>query len=142
MKNSIIEIRNKRILFALIIKKKRRFIKNGVDFLTKEKDLLQLGFINHKKNHHIKSHIHLKKPRIINYCTEVLLIEKGKVKIKFYDNNNSDIKKDKILTKGDIIILFQGGHGFKILEKTQIIEIKQGPYVEGKDKKIIEKQID
>ena len=138
MKNSIIEIRNKQTVYALIIKKKRRFIKNGVDFLTKDRDLLQLGFINHKKNHHIKSHIHLKKPRIINYCTEVLLIEKGKVKIKFFDNNNSDIKKDKILNKGDIIILFQGGHGFKILEKTQIIEIKQGPYVEGKDKKIIE----
>ena len=138
MKNSIIEIRNKNILYALIIKKKRRFIKSGVDFLTKDQDLLQLGFINHKKNHHIKSHIHLKKPRIINYCTEVLLIEKGKVKIKFFDKNNSDIKKDKILNKGDIIILFQGGHGFKILEKTQIIEIKQGPYVEGKDKKIIE----
>ena len=137
MKNLIIEIRNKQIIYALIIKKKRRFIKNGVDFLTKDKDLLQLGFINHKKNHHIKSHIHLKKPRIINYCTEVLLIEKGKVKIKFFDNNSSDIKKDKILNKGDIIILFQGGHGFKILEKTQIIEIKQGPYVEGKDKKII-----
>ena len=139
MKKSIIEIRNKRILYALIIKKKRRFIKKGVDFLTKDQDLLQLGFIKHKKNHYIKSHIHLKKPRIINYCTEVLLIEKGRVKIKFFDNNNSDIKKDKILSKGDIIMLFQGGHGFKILEKTQIIEIKQGPYVEGKDKKIIEK---
>ena len=139
MKNSIIEIRNKQNLYALIIKKKRRFIKNGVDFLTKDKDLLQLGFINHKKNHHIKSHIHLKKPRIINYCTEVLLIEKGKVKIKFFDNKSSDIKKDKILNKGDIIILFQGGHGFKVIEKTQIIEIKQGPYVEGKDKRIIEK---
>jgi hypothetical protein len=137
MKNTIIEIRNKKILYALIIKKKRRFIKSGVDFITKDNDLLQLGFINHKKNHHIKSHIHLKKPRLINYCTEVLLVEKGKVKIKFFDNNNSDIKKDKILNKGDIIVLFQGGHGFKILEKTQIIEIKQGPYVEGKDKKII-----
>ena len=139
MKNSIIEIKNKKILYALIIKKKRKFVKKGVDFLTKDQDLLQLGFINHKKNHHIKSHIHLKKPRVINYCTEVLLIEKGKVKIKFFDNKNSDIKKDKILNKGDIIILFQGGHGFKFLKKTQIIEIKQGPYVEGKDKKIIEK---
>tara|TARA_B110000305_G_C19381648_1_gene609920 strand:- start:354 stop:773 length:420 start_codon:yes stop_codon:yes gene_type:complete len=139
MKNSLIEIINKKILYALIIKKKRKFIKKGVDFLTKDQDLLQLGFINHKKNHHIKSHIHLKKPRVINYCTEVLLIEKGKVKIKFFDNKNSDIKKDKILNKGDIIILFQGGHGFKFLKKTQIIEIKQGPYVEGKDKKIIEK---
>lgn len=137
MSDSIIQINHKKKLYALIIKKKRKFTKKGVDFITKDKDLLQLGFINHQKNHYIKSHIHLKKPRIINYCTEVLLIEKGKVKIKFFDNKNSDIKKDKILNKGDIIILFQGGHGFKILQKTQIIEIKQGPYVEGKDKKII-----
>jgi len=73
------------------------------------------------------------------FLAEKVGIEKGKVKIKFFDHNNSDIKKDKILNKGDIIILFQGGHGFKILEETQIIEIKQGPYVEGKDKKIIER---
>jgi|TARA_Y100000389_G_C17285415_1_gene425177 cupin fold WbuC family metalloprotein len=139
MINSIIEIKDKKNIYALIIKKKRRFIKNGVDFLTKDHDLLQLGFIKHKKNHYIKPHIHLKKPRIINYCTEVLLIEKGRVKIKFFNNNSFDIKKDKILSKGDIIILFQGGHGFKILEETKIIEIKQGPYVESKDKKIIER---
>jgi hypothetical protein len=138
MKKSIIEIKYKNSLYALIIKKNRKFTKKGVDFLTKDQDLLQLGFLNHNKNYKIKSHIHLKKPRIINYCTEVLLIEKGKVKIKFYDHTKLDIKRDKILNKGDIIILFQGGHGFKILEKTQIIEIKQGPYAEGKDKKIIE----
>ncbi len=138
MKKSIIEIKYKNSLYALIIKKNRKFTKKGVDFLTKDQDLLQLGFLNHNKNYKIKSHIHLKKPRIINYCTEVLLIEKGKVKIKFYDHTKLDIKRDKILNKGDIIILFQGGHGFKILEKTQIIEIKQGPYAEDKDKKIIE----
>ena len=85
MINSIIEIKDKKNIYALIIKKKRRFIKNGVDFLTKDHDLLQLGFIKHKKNHYIKPHIHLKKPRIINYCTEVLLIEKGRVKIKFFN---------------------------------------------------------
>ena len=141
MKNSIIEIKNKKTLYALIIKKKRKFTNKGVDFITEEKDLLQLGFLSHKKNHIIKSHIHLKKRRIVNYCTEVLLIEKGKVKIKFFDNKNSDIKKDKILNKGDIIILFEGGHGFTVLEKSEIIEIKQGPYVEGKDKKIIENKI-
>ena len=138
MKNSIIEIKYKNNLYALIIKKNRKFIKKGVDFITKDQDLLQLGFLNLNKDYKIKSHIHLKKPRIINYCTEVLLIEKGKVKIKFYDHKNKDIKKDKTLKNGDIIILFKGGHGFKILEKTKIIEIKQGPYIEGKDKKIIE----
>ncbi len=137
MPQSISSIIHKNLLFALIIKKKRKFIKNGVDFISKNKDLLQLGFISHKKGHKIKAHIHLKKPRVINYCTEVLLIEKGKVKVKFYDLKEKDIKKDKILNEGDIIILFQGGHEFKILNKTQIIEIKQGPYIEGKDKKII-----
>ena len=137
MKNLIIEIRNKKTLYALIIKNKRRFIKKGVDFLTKDKDLLQLGFLKYNKNHYIKSHIHVKKPRVINYCTEVLLIEKGKVKIKFFDLKKTDIKKDTILNSGDIIILFKGGHGFTILKKTKIIEVKQGPYVNNKDKKII-----
>ena len=132
MKNSIIEVRNKKTLYALIIKKKRKFTKKGVDFVTSEKDLLQLGFLNHKKNHIIKPHIHIKKRRIINYCSEVLLIEEGKVRIKFFDNKYSDIKKDKILDRGDIVILFEGGHGFKILEKSKIVEVKQGPYVEGK----------
>ena len=58
--------------------------------------------------------------------TNLILIAKGK-----------DIKKDKILYKGDIIILFKGGHGFKFYKNTKIIEIKQGPYIEGKDKKIL-----
>ena len=138
MKNSIISIKHNKVLYALIIKQKRRFVKKGVDFVTEDKNLLQLGFLNHNKNHKIKSHIHLKKTRIINFCTEILLIEKGKVKVKFYDLTKKNLKKDKILNKGDIIILFQGGHGFEILEQTKIIEIKQGPYIEGKDKKIIE----
>jgi len=138
MRKSIIEIKYKKKLYAIIIKRERKFVKKGVDFVTSPKDLIQLGFLNHNKSYHINSHIHLKKPRIINYCTEVLLIEKGKVKITFYDSKNRNIKKDQILNKGDIIILFQGGHGFEILEKTQIIEVKQGPYVENKDKKIIE----
>ncbi len=137
MKKRVLEIRHNKILYAIIIKKKNKFIKKGVDFVTKSSDLIQLGFLNHKKNHKITSHIHVKKPRVINYCTEVLLIEKGKVKIKFFDLKNSDIKKDTILNSGDIIILFKGGHGFTILKKTKIIEVKQGPYVNNKDKKII-----
>lgn len=139
MRKSIIEIKYKKKLYALIIKRERKFIKKGVDFVTRPKDLIQLGFLNHNKSYRINSHIHLKKPRIINYCTEVLLIEKGKVKIIFYDSNKKNIYKDKILKKGDIIILFQGGHGFKIMGKTQIIEIKQGPYIEDQDKTLIEK---
>ena len=34
----------------------------------------------------------------------------------------------KILIKDDILVLIKGAHGFKILEPTDILEIKQGPY--------------
>ena len=40
----------------------------------------------------------------------------------------------KILNKGDVILLVNGGHGFEMLEKTEMIEVKQGPYIDGKDK--------
>tara|TARA_Y100000992_G_scaffold286014_1_gene237491 strand:+ start:1216 stop:1632 length:417 start_codon:yes stop_codon:yes gene_type:complete len=137
MKKLVFEIKHKKETYAIIIKKKRKFIKKGVDFITKEKNLLQLGFLNHNKNHQIKSHIHIKKKRVINYCTEVLMVESGKVGINFFNIAGKNIKKNVILNKGDIIILFKGGHGFKFFKKTKIIEIKQGPYVEGKDKKLL-----
>jgi hypothetical protein len=137
MQKRIEEVINNKILYAKIIRKNNRFKNKGVDFVTSNKDLLQLGFIKHKKNHKIKSHIHLKRPRKINYCTEVLIIESGKIKIKFYNLKKEDIKKDKILGKGDIVILFKGGHGFSVIKPTKMIEIKQGPYLLLKDKKLI-----
>ena len=39
-----------------------------------------------------------------------------------------------ILEQGDVILLADGGHGFKMLEDSEIIEIKQGPYSGDKDK--------
>ena len=39
-----------------------------------------------------------------------------------------------MLFKGDVILLAFGGHGFEILEEAEIIEVKQGPYDESKDK--------
>ena len=129
-------IKHKNNTYALIIKAKEQFIKKGVDFRTESKDLLQVGFLKHNTKHKIKAHIHKKKTRKLDYCTEVLIVQEGKVKVFFYDEKGKDINKSKILEKNDIIILFKGGHGFKILKKCKILEIKQGPYLSDKDKKL------
>ena len=59
------------------------------------------------------------------------------------DFNGNSISE--ILNEGDFIILINGGHGFKMLEETEIIEVKQGPYSLARDKikfnKVDEKQI-
>jgi hypothetical protein len=36
--------------------------------------------------------------------------------------------------KVDIVILLTGGHGFKVVKNCKLIEVKQGPYNESKDK--------
>ena len=35
---------------------------------------------------------------------------------------------------GDFLLLVSGGHSFEFIEKSEIIEVKQGPYVGNLDK--------
>ena len=132
--NNIEIISHKKQTYAIVIRKNNQFKKKGVNFFTKNSDLIQVGFIKHKKKHLINSHIHIKNRRIINYCTEVLIIKKGKLRVIFYNKRGERINKHKILNTDDVIILFKGGHGFDILEDCKIIEIKQGPYNKKSDK--------
>lgn len=97
-----------------------------VSFITAEDSFLQLGVLAHKEGKEIRPHIHRPRTEIIENIQEVLHIEQGKVAIDFYDNDKKVARS--ILDSGDTILLVQGGHGFKILEDSRIIEIKQGPY--------------
>ena len=132
------EIIYNKSVYALLVRGNEQYKSKGVNFVTKNKDLLQLGFISHKKNHLIKPHIHKKNKRVINYCTEVLLIKEGALKVQFYNEKGIDIKKDKRLYKNDILILFKGGHGFEVKKDCKIIEIKQGPYTKKSDKVLLD----
>ena len=131
------EIIYNKSVYALLVRGNEQYKSKGVNFVTKNKDLLQLGFISHKKNHLIKPHIHKKNKRVINYCTEVLLIKEGMLKVQFYNEKGINIKKDKRLYKNDILILFKGGHGFEVKKDCKIIEIKQGPYTKKSDKVLL-----
>ena len=44
------------------------------------------------------------------------------------------VTTNRILQTGDVILLASGGHGFTMLEETEMIEVKQGPYAGEKDK--------
>ena len=40
----------------------------------------------------------------------------------------------KLLKKGDLVILNEGSHGFKVIKKCKLIEVKQGPFFKTFDK--------
>ena len=137
MNSSIEQVIYKKNIYAIIVRKNNQFKKKGVNFITRNQELFQLGFISHKKKHEIKKHYHVKKKREINYFSEVLIMRKGLLKVIFYDEKGKSIKKDKVLKKDDIILLLKGGHGFEVLKNVEIIEVKQGPYQKNTDKILI-----
>ena len=120
-----------KILYAIIIRD--NFKKEGITFFTENNLSQQLAFMKHPKGKIIQPHFHMPVKRIINSTQEVLYIKKGKIKVTFYNENKKKIGEN-ILAKGDTILLINGGHGFEVLEPIEMIEIKQGPYVEENDK--------
>ena len=126
------KIHHKKKLFALIIRKKYRK-KRGINFFSSKKDNQQIGYMSHKKNHIIYPHLHRRRDARIFYTTEVIILLKGKLRVDFYDNKKEYLFS-KTLSKNDIIYLIQGAHGFKVLDPIEMIEIKQGPYLQSKDK--------
>ena len=125
------EIKNDQINFAIIIK--NDFQCEGIKFFTPDSFSQQLGYMNRPKGYIIEPHLHNQLKREIFYTSEVLFIKNGKVQVDFY-TNEKDYYSSEVLLKGDVILLIEGGHGFKILEDSEIIEIKQGPYAGNLDK--------
>ncbi len=100
----------------------------GVHFYVKNENSLQVGKQRRPKGERITPHRHLAvKVERTQTLKEVLYIEKGKVKITFYTEQWDEIGS-RILNGGDMILLIKGGHGFEMIEETEMIEVKEGPY--------------
>mgnify|MGYP001245415687 FL=1 len=130
------KIKYKKKLFALIVRNKYRK-KNGINFFTDKKASQQVGFMKHKQNHFILPHKHNKRKKTaiakIDTTTEVLVILKGILRVDFYNFKEKYLFSKKLYAN-DLIMLSNGGHGFKVLKNVEMIEIKQGPYFVSKDK--------
>ena len=89
--------------------------------------------MNHKKNHIILPHRHNRRKSKIFLTTEVIIILEGLLRVDFYDNKENYLFSKKLYSN-DLIMLSNGGHGFKVLKDTKMIEVKQGPYSLSMDK--------
>ena len=126
------KIYHKKKLYALIVRAKFRK-KKGINFFTPVDTNQQFGYMKHDKGHLIKPHKHKKRATKIFYTTEVIILFKDSLRVDFYDQRQKYLFS-KIIREKDIIMLVHGGHGFKVLKKVEMIEVKQGPYSLEKDK--------
>jgi len=111
----------------------RNFEKQGIEFFTPDDFSQQLAYMKRPKDYVIPPHVHNPVLREVHLTQEVLFIKSGKVRVDFYDDDKNYLESTTV-EAGDVILLAHGGHGFEMLEESEIIEVKQGPYAGEMDK--------
>jgi hypothetical protein len=125
-------IEHQGMTIAVIVR--RNFRKDGIEFFTPSSFSQQIGYMNRPAGYVIAPHVHLPVRREVQYTNEALFIRRGRLRVDFYAPDQTYLEST-LLEGGDVILLVQGGHGFEMLEETEIIEIKQGPYAGDNDKR-------
>jgi len=124
-------IRHNDDLFALIYSSED--LQEGINFVTDDDAILQLGAMKRTKGYVIAPHVHTPFERNITGTNEVMYLQEGRVRIKFF-TENKEFLEDFILEEGQWIVFVKGGHGFEMLETSVLIEVKNGPYAHDMDK--------
>jgi len=118
-------------MLALIVH--ANFEKDGIAFFTPDSFSQQVGYMKRPTGYQIPPHVHNPVARAVHFTQEVLFIRRGRVRVDFYGEDKVYLES-RVLTNGDVILLAAGGHGFEMLEESEIIEVKQGPFAGDADK--------
>lgn len=102
---------------------------DGLSFFSKDDEFIQVGVWGYGAGKELKAHIHNEVKRQVLWTQEVLFVRQGKIRANIFGADENKVAELEV-NAGDIIILLRGGHGYDILEDvTQVLEIKNGPYV-------------
>lgn len=124
-------IKHQGTVIAIIVRKDYR--KEGIEFITPENYSLQLGHMTRPVGYEVIPHTHNPVRRETVGTQEALFIKDGAIRIDFYSFEREYLESRE-LAAGDIILLAGAGHGITVLETATIVEVKNGPFIEGADK--------
>ena len=116
------------LLIAMIINTED--FPGGMYFWGADGSPLQFGSCVYDRGKVLQPHIHKVRSRMPEHKTiEFLYIIRGLVEAEFYSLDKQLLRK-VLLQEGDCAMLYDGGHGFRILEnETIFIEVKNGANV-------------
>ena len=102
-------------------------------FLTPPEFKQQVGFVVYPAGGEIPRHVHRPIERRLVGTSEVIFVHRGSCILDVYSDDR-ELVASRRLEPGDLMLMVGGGHGFRMLEDTVLLEIKQGPYT-GLDEK-------
>lgn len=96
-------------------------------FLTPSELPFQMGFVVYQASQSIPRHLHRRVERNLGQTAEVLIVRKGRCEVDIYSPDREPVATRE-LREGDVLLIVGGGHGFRMIEDTVLLEVKQGPY--------------
>jgi hypothetical protein len=102
-------------------------------FPTSPELSLQVGFVVYPAGGEVAPHRHRPVERSVVGTAEVIVVREGQCALDVYDDD-AELVATRELGPGDVMLMVGGGHGFRMLEPTVLLEVKQGPYL-GADEK-------
>jgi hypothetical protein len=106
---------------------------DGIQFFTPGNFSQQLGLMSRPTGYVVPAHTHNLVERTITQTQEVLLLRKGRIRVTIYGSEAQEFSVLE-MAPGDVILLAHGGHKIEMLEKSEMLEVKQGPYAGPYDK--------
>jgi len=99
----------------------------GLTFLSEDNDFIQVGLWNYHPNSLLPAHYHNEFERKSYRTCESIFVVSGKIKCNIY-SKKGDFIKSFVMKEKDMAIQLFGVHEYEILEKSLVIETKNGPY--------------
>jgi hypothetical protein len=96
-------------------------------FITSDDSNFQAGFVVYPAGGHVQAHVHLPVVRQVVGTSELLIVRSGRCIVDIYTDDRRLVASFEMLP-GDAVLSVRGGHGFRMIEDTVLLEIKQGPY--------------
>ena len=102
----------------------------GLNFITPDELFIQVGSWWYNEGKKLDSHIHNEFSREATRTQEMVYVKRGSMRVLLYTEDR-EYYDEYILKTGDLAVFVYGGHGYEILEdSTQIIEAKNGPFID------------
>lgn len=120
---------------AILIRRNARV--EGIKFFSPSDYPQQLGLMTRPRGYIVPAHKHNQVARTISETQEVLLLRSGKCKVSLL-SDQLEVLNEIIIEPGDVIFLAHGAHRIEMLEESELLEVKQGPYAGDLDKTILE----
>lgn len=121
-----LEIKDSQNLYAIVVRSGE--IRDGLNFYTPDSAFIQLGTWKYQKGKILSPHAHRVCERVSTITQEFVFVKRGAVRMDIYDAADK-LFQSVTLNQGDFALIYQGGHGYEILEDgTEVVEVKNGPY--------------